>query len=210
MKKEYARIEDSRLVRPTDVEFNGIPNYMSNDAALRKREYMPLVGEPEEREGFEAVPSTWHVVEAHSVRNEMRQVDGGDELVMTPVDVDESYIQVDSWDYVEIPAEPQTDETEFMHACVMFRNVCAEIGEFIGDDEFRGGFDDYGRFIGSSAAERSKASASLLASMWNGANEYAKYEGSKLGYGQPAWWYRCWEYSDEELAEAESRRNGGE
>ncbi len=207
MKKEYARIEDDRLVRPSDAEFAGVPNYMTNDTALRKRKYMPLVGEPEERDGYEAVPSSWHTVEAHSSKTERRQVDGSDELVETGVQVDLSYLLVDSWDYVEAPSEPDHDETDFIHACAIFRNVCAEIGEFLGVSEFHGGFDDYSRFINSSAAERSKASASLLASMWNGANEYAKYEGAKLGYGQPEWWYRCWQYTDEEIAEAESKRN---
>lgn len=91
------------------------------------------------------------------------------------------------------------DDTTFKQACKLFRDVCSQIGEFIGDDNFKGGFEDYDKFINSSAARQSKASASLLASMWNGANEFAKYEGAKLGYQQPEWWYKCWEYTVEEL-----------
>lgn len=96
-------------------------------------------------------------------------------------------------------AAHRPDETAFKQACKLFRNVCSQIGTFIGDDNFKGGFEDYDKFINSSAARQSKASASLLASMWNGANEFAKYEGAKLGYQQPEWWYKCWEYTDEEL-----------
>ena len=27
---------------------------------------------------------------------------------------------------------------------------------------------------------------------WSAANELCKYEGSKIGLGQPDWWYDCW------------------
>jgi len=91
------------------------------------------------------------------------------------------------------------DDTEFKKACKMFRDICEEIQEFIGDDTFKGGFEDFEKFINSSAANKSRATASLLASRWDGANEYCKYEGSKIGLGQPAWWYKCFEYTDEEL-----------
>ena len=73
----------------------------------------------------------------------------------------------------------EMDDTEFKKACALFRDVCRKIGAFIGDENFKGGFEDYAKFINSSAAKSSKASASLLASMWSGANEYLKYEGEK-------------------------------
>lgn len=86
----------------------------------------------------------------------------------------------------------EVDTSLFDSACANFRQVCSMIGEFIGVENFRGGFDEYTIFIQSEAAQSNPSQASLLASMWCGVNEYAKYEGSKLGYGQPEWWYRCW------------------
>jgi hypothetical protein len=100
----------------------------------------------------------------------------------------------------EIEAEAhKPDDTAFKLASRSFRNVCAQIGQFIGDDSFRGGFEDYDKFINSPVAQSAIAQASMLASMWSGANEYLKYEGRKLGYEQPENFYKCWEYSDEEL-----------
>lgn len=89
-------------------------------------------------------------------------------------------------------AEEEVDTSLFDSACANFRQVCSMIGEFIGVENFRGGFDEYTIFIQSEAAQSNPSQASLLASMWCGVNEYAKYEGVKLGYGQPEWWYRCW------------------
>lgn len=88
--------------------------------------------------------------------------------------------------------EPNIDTSLFDDACTNFKRVCQMIGQFIGVEDFRGGFDEYTVFIQSEAAQSNPSQASLLASMWCGVNEYAKYEGSKLGYGQPEWWYRCW------------------
>ena len=211
--KTYAKIEDDKLVYPSEEEFSGIANWKLNDSILRKHGYMPLVGEHGTKEGYVAKPSSWEICIETETVNEQRQVyynvldDKGNrigrefDMREVPVMKDKSYISVLSWDFVKKPVvvEPKVDDTDFKTACALFRNVCFQIGEFIGDPNFKGGFDDYARFIGSASSKQSKASASLLASMWNGANEYAKYEGSKLGYGQPEWWYKCWEYSGEEL-----------
>lgn len=95
-----------------------------------------------------------------------------------------------------IPEEIIIDTTAFDAACEQFRYVCEQIRLFIGAESFMGGFDEYAIFITSEAAQNDKATASLLANMWSGANEYAKYEGQKIGYGQPEWWYRCWDLSN--------------
>lgn len=34
-----------------------------------------------------------------------------------------------------------------------------------------------------------------LAIAWSAANELCIYEGKKIGYNQPDWWYRCWQYN---------------
>jgi len=94
--------------------------------------------------------------------------------------------------YVESnPTAPET--TAFDAACAQFRSVCVTIGAAIGRDGFKGGFDEYANFLQSKFTQDNPARAAMLAAMWSGANEYAKYEGQKLGYGQPEWWYKCWE-----------------
>ena len=100
-------------------------------------------------------------------------------------------------------AEEEVDTSLFDTACANFRQVCSMIGEFIGVENFHGGFDEYAVFIQSEAAQSNPAQASLLAAMWSGTNEYAKYEGAKLGYGQPEWWYRCWSIPYGETQEEE-------
>ena len=209
---KYAKIVDDKLVYPEADEFKGVSNWQLNDRLLRKHGYMPLKGEFTVAGNYTAKPSSWciyleqeEVVEKQQVVEDVFDDDGnkvGQRLVVkdVPTAKDKSYIQIEAWDYWENDVVEQViDDTDFKRACAMFRDVCRQIGEFIGDSNFLGGFEDYGKFINSTAAKSAKASASLLASMWNGANEFAKYEGAKLGYGQPEWWYKCWEYTNEEL-----------
>lgn len=213
---KYAKIVDDKLVYPEADEFKGVPNWQLNDRLLRKHGYMPLKGEFAVAGNYTAKPSSWCIYLEQEEAVEKQQlvedvldennVKVGQRLVVkdVPVTKDKSYIQIVAWDYWENKTTENTiDDADFKKACVLFRDVCRQIGEFIGEEDFKGGFEDYGKFISSTAAKSAKASASLLASMWNGANEFAKYEGSKLGYGQPEWWYKCWEYTDEELSETD-------
>ena len=80
----------------------------------------------------------------------------------------------------------------FEAACGQFRALCAEIGEFIGDAEFKGGFDEYAVFATSEAYASNPVKGNALAIQWSALNELCKYEGAKLCLGQPDWWYRCW------------------
>lgn len=122
---KYARIQNDTLIYPRPGEFRNIPNALTNDALLRRHEYLPLVGEPEPREGFTATPARWHVVEQSETHVEPRQafedvvqevsVEGkephtelrvvGQRMVMkdTEVTVDTSYIQIDEWSYEPVP-----------------------------------------------------------------------------------------------------------
>lgn len=125
----YAKIIDNALQYPQASEFAGIPHYETNDAALRRRQYLPLVGTPEEREGYSATPSAWHVVEQSTTRIEPRQQTVDDyetdeetgerrktgehtEMVDTEITVDTSYIQVDEWEYTELPPPPEPEQPE--------------------------------------------------------------------------------------------------
>lgn len=100
---------------------------------------------------------------------------------------DSAWCEENGYIYEERPT------TAFDTACTQFKQVCAIIGQAIGNADFKGGFDEYTNFIQSDFAKNNPAQAALYASMWSGANEYAKYEGAKLGYGQPEWWYKCFE-----------------
>lgn len=89
-----------------------------------------------------------------------------------------------------------TDDGEpspFEAACAQFRTLCAQIGEFIGDPDFKGGFDEYTEFATSEAYKANPVQGNALAIQWSALNELCKYEGAKEGYSQPEWWYRCWE-----------------
>ena len=129
----YAKIIDNALQYPAASEFAGIPHWETNDAALRRRQYLPLVGTPEEREGYSATPSAWHVVEQSATRTEPRQQTVEDyetdeetgesrkvgehtEMVDTEITVDTSYIQIDEWEYAELPPEPEPEQPEDISA----------------------------------------------------------------------------------------------
>lgn len=130
----YARTQDDTLVSPQPGEFPNIPNALTNDALLRRSGYLPLIGEPEPREGFTASPARWHVVEQSETHVEPRQafedvmqevpVEGasegeepqtelrvvGQRMVMrdTEVTTDTSYIQIDEWSYEPLPEPAPT------------------------------------------------------------------------------------------------------
>ena len=129
----YAKIENDALIYPQASEFAGIPHYEMNDSAQRRRGYLPIVGTHEEREGYSATPSAWHVVEQSTTRTEPRQQTVEDwetdeetgerrktgehtEMVDTEITVDTSYIQVDEWEYAELPPEPEPEQREDISA----------------------------------------------------------------------------------------------
>ena len=123
---KYAKDNAGTLQYPTASEFPGVPNALTHDSLLRRHGYMPLVGEAEPHEGYNAIPATWHTVTQSETRTEPRQVlvpdidpETGEktgehyEMQDKPVVYDTSYIQIDTWDYIPIPPpepEPVTYE----------------------------------------------------------------------------------------------------
>lgn len=103
--------------------------------------------------------------------------------------------EADAEEWREAHPEPEPDRTDFDASCVTFRAVCAQIGEAIGVQNFRGGFDEMSAF---SAHPVSDTLAGVkLAVAWSAANELCVYEGRKIGLGQPDWWYDCWKQNTE-------------
>ena len=96
--------------------------------------------------------------------------------------------------YKDLPV-PQPDLTKLKAGFAKFRQVCKEIGQLIGDSEFKGGFDEMDKLEASDAIPREIKTE--LASKWNGADKRCTYEAKKVGIGQPQWWYMCWEPEDE-------------
>lgn len=142
----YAKIIDNALQFPQASEFLGVPNYMLNDQALRRKSYLPLVGEAEPRDGYSATPSAWHVVEQSATRTEPRQQTVEDyeedsethesrkvgehtEMVDTEITVDTSFIQIDEWEYTELPPppEPPQPSEEVVQATAAIINRIAEL-----------------------------------------------------------------------------------
>ena len=88
------------------------------------------------------------------------------------------------------------EPTPFEEACAQFRTLCAAIGTFIGDATFDGGFEDYAEFANSEAYKSNPVQGNAYAIQWSALNELCKYEGSKIGLGQPQWFYKCWELAN--------------
>lgn len=85
-------------------------------------------------------------------------------------------------------------EAPFVAACGQFKGVCGQIATAMNVPEFKGGFDEMLEFQASPVSATSGGMRLALA--WSAANELCKYEGGKIGLGQPAWWYRCWELTN--------------
>ena len=112
----WAKEVNHALVYANGEEFKGVPNWATHEARCRKAGYLPLVGEPDPREGYTAEPASWHTVEQTETRVEPRQTIVEDfdpktgektgehtEMQDTEVEFDTSYIQVDTWSYTPIP-----------------------------------------------------------------------------------------------------------
>lgn len=105
------------------------------------------------------------------------------------------------------PPAPQPDssalQAEFGAACAKFREVCNVIGALIGTPGFKGGFDEMAEFESSEAANT--AAGIALSIKWMAADKLCTYLASKLGIGQPDWWYQCWDViEEEEVVDADS------
>lgn len=84
----------------------------------------------------------------------------------------------------------QINTTDFDNACQVFRQICSKIGELIGDENFKGGYDDMMTFYNHASYKTNEGMQ--LAIAWSGANQLCKYEANKLDIGSPQWWYKCW------------------
>ena len=92
-------------------------------------------------------------------------------------------------------------------ACDKFVEVSLDIGDFIGDTDFRGGIDEIDTLYQSEAAQRDPNRALILAARWIAADKALNHWASKddVGLASPACWWYCWErYANQQEAAAES------
>ena len=97
-------------------------------------------------------------------------------------------------DLVDPARVHKRDTAAFEMACVKFREVVYGIRQLMGNPNFKGGFDEMGAF--SMSPEAQTPTGMFLATSWMAADKLCTYEAAKLGLGQPAWWYKCWELAE--------------
>ena len=100
--------------------------------------------------------------------------------------------QINQW-HDENNKTEQIDKTQFNKACSYFRQICQEIGTLIGNNNFKGGFQDMTIFYSHESYKTDKGMQ--LAIAWSGCNEYCNHEAKKIGLNSPQWWYICWQNS---------------
>ena len=123
---QYAHyISETEIQYPTDAEFAGIPNWRQHDAKQREKEYLPLVGTPEEREGYEAEPAMFRLVSQTGTKIVPYEVEITDydedgnqtgthrEWQERETEIDLSFIEITEWEYTAIP----TPEPEPLPTC---------------------------------------------------------------------------------------------
>ena len=80
---------------------------------------------------------------------------------------------------------------DFEAECAKFRTVCAEIKEFLGLDEFYGGYDELDKYI--ERPELLTPEGQALKDKLNLYDSSCNHEAGKIGLPSPEWFYKCWE-----------------
>lgn len=127
-------ISETEVSYPNPADFKGVPNWQKHDALLRSRGFLPRVNDPEEREGFTAVPARYELVQQTKTVTRSRQVTvndyetdaehptvfvldekgqkikTGEHIEYQPFteEVDDSFVRVIGWEYEPIP-EPEPE-----------------------------------------------------------------------------------------------------
>ena len=97
----------------------------------------------------------------------------------------------EEWEIIERTNKKEQNTTDFETACAYFRQICGEIGALMGEQNFRGGYEDMPRFYAHPSYKTSEGLA--LATAWGGCNDFCNHEAKKLGIGSPDWWHKCWQ-----------------
>lgn len=104
MTTTYAHYIDAHHISyPTSDEFAGVPNWRYHYALLKRHNYLPLVGTPEDRPGFDAVPV---------------------EFMLFPDD----RIDIVRWDYRARPTPEPEPEPVKLYSKYLLKNACVRRG----------------------------------------------------------------------------------
>lgn len=147
---QYAHyISETEITHPRAEEFKGIPNWTSNDSAMRKRGYVPLTDVPAPQEGkhtlldgFEFVQRTktrveprpyvvedWEEREDPETHEKTREKTGEHtEWRDTEITLDDSYIKVTQFHYEELPPPEPEPEPVVRYSKYALKNACVERG----------------------------------------------------------------------------------
>ena len=116
----YARyIDENTIQYPQASEFAGIPNWQEHETQLRKKHYMPLIGEATPIDGYTATPIKFQMIQQSETRTvpveveiddyetdpdtgEQRKSGSHKEWRETQSEIDTSYIQILQWQYEKI------------------------------------------------------------------------------------------------------------
>lgn len=90
------------------------------------------------------------------------------------------------------------EEREFKEACRGFRELCYLVRPIVGDPNWRGAIEEIRDALKDPRVVR-HPDFQYLSTMLTWYDKECTYLGSKIGLGQPGWWYRCWEYEQEEI-----------
>ena len=82
------------------------------------------------------------------------------------------------------------DLTDFNNACQIFRDVCGQIGQLIGVEDFHGGYDEL--LANFDKSELNTEQGKILKEKLNLANSLCIHEGKKVGLPAPDWFFKCW------------------
>ena len=95
----------------------------------------------------------------------------------------------------------KTDPSELLTAFnTYFKPTCQAIGQMIGVENFKGGFDEIQQLyryvleidVSTDEGKQRLLSAHTLAIQWEAADAYCKHEAEKLRWKPAEWWKFCW------------------
>lgn len=143
---QYAHyISETEVTFPRSEEFRGVPNWTSNDSAMRKRGYVPLADVPAPQEGKRTVLDGFEFVQQTKTRveprpyvvpdyeenpetHEQEKVGEHTEWRDTEITLDDSYIRVTQFHYEELPPPEPEPEPVVRYSKYALKNACVERG----------------------------------------------------------------------------------
>lgn len=94
--------------------------------------------------------------------------------------------------------EKPTPVQEAHLAWKQFRKAVYDTQKFLHDPTYKGGFDEDWKIEQSEYTAADPTTALMLTTRLQNANAKCVYRSAIIGFGQPAWYFECWKYTDED------------